>query len=700
MPNNLDMRSVRDKIGLTQSQLAAAVGLDPARIVRWENGSEPSSSELLTIMDRLGLSLEELTGFKRTSPDALDVKNEWAKFRNLQSTLVSRVQSTLDKWTQKDPSILQPLEYLLHCLQSAQKPSIAVVGGIEAGKSTIINAFLGKQKLPTAYGKCTRAVIYLKHISDRPDFLRDTVSIFKRGEPIQPLWDVSRINDKDYCSSWLLASGDMDLLAEYGTYEGSKSSENVSAIVIFLDSSLLQDVDLIDCPGFFADSDRIDPLVMSALRQASMMLYLSPSNNFLCTEDVIYLQKAMQILPVYTKAKEHGFPPLHNLFVIASRAHMGTGKSQRDLDELLDTQCSLLYSTLPKEDYWTARAQASGYDAFCENDLRSCFFAYTTNSPSLCSALHQKLQKTIETLTAATSEGYRCFIHSFVKDSKSKAEQVLSLMDKDSKIENSGQQSDNSNDPCCSILNSISKYEEACGKEITDIYTDMVNISNIANKISNSNLQNKKSDIQKFVTQMQQEFQMKCDECVHKQLNNLNEAIANASQTAPITFVPEKYHLIHSNTASALAIAQASGASAAIASSLIAGSSLGGIVSVSSAVFAPTMLPVLLAATSAISATRAFTGNWQKNAARKISNIFKNSHTQEKCLSANKKFWARIKAQYNTAFHQQQQQNTNTTKAQSLTAFSQRKQLLELKEFLSEISLWSKRCISCKHGSP
>lgn len=40
--NDLDIKAIRDRLGLTQAQLAQAVGVDQGTVSKWENGAPPS----------------------------------------------------------------------------------------------------------------------------------------------------------------------------------------------------------------------------------------------------------------------------------------------------------------------------------------------------------------------------------------------------------------------------------------------------------------------------------------------------------------------------------------------------------------------------------------------------------------------------------------------------------------------------------
>lgn len=42
MQDTVDVKSIREKLGLTQAQLGEAVGVDQSTVSNWENGKSPS----------------------------------------------------------------------------------------------------------------------------------------------------------------------------------------------------------------------------------------------------------------------------------------------------------------------------------------------------------------------------------------------------------------------------------------------------------------------------------------------------------------------------------------------------------------------------------------------------------------------------------------------------------------------------------
>jgi transcriptional regulator with XRE-family HTH domain len=63
------LRTLRGRKGLTQSQLAAAVGIHPMTVAKLEGGSRPDPrwSTVLALADALGVPLDEFRPAEKTS---------------------------------------------------------------------------------------------------------------------------------------------------------------------------------------------------------------------------------------------------------------------------------------------------------------------------------------------------------------------------------------------------------------------------------------------------------------------------------------------------------------------------------------------------------------------------------------------------------------------------------------------------------
>lgn len=62
-----DIKTARNRLGMTQSQLAERIGVERTVLTHWENGdTSPRVEHLPRIADALGVSIDELVRGKET----------------------------------------------------------------------------------------------------------------------------------------------------------------------------------------------------------------------------------------------------------------------------------------------------------------------------------------------------------------------------------------------------------------------------------------------------------------------------------------------------------------------------------------------------------------------------------------------------------------------------------------------------------
>jgi conjugal transfer/entry exclusion protein len=268
-----------------------------------------------------------------------------------------------------------------------RKPNIVPFGGFDAAKSRTCNNVLGGNYLPTKYGPATRLVTVVRHIDDRPDFVRDVVWI------MGPNFDLTRTGDADHCTRNCIAAGPLETLRNYGTHTGRNKSAPAKAALVFVDSPLLRACNIIDLPGFRAEREMADDdarLAESAFGMADAIVYTSPANHFLNGIDLTYLGQLVRALPPL-EADDTDFPVLGNLFVVATHAHPKI--FERDLKELLDGAAQRLFDRL-HDTALADRSRATGR-AIELSDIRARFFSFWAETPVRSSGFRDALRRSL-----------------------------------------------------------------------------------------------------------------------------------------------------------------------------------------------------------------------------------------------------------------------------------------------------------------
>lgn len=85
----MDLKSFReDKLKIPQSAFAELIGVEQSSISRWEKDPDSIPFQVIQkILEKTGVSYEELTGWKKPIPKRLDVNNTWEKANFTKCTL-------------------------------------------------------------------------------------------------------------------------------------------------------------------------------------------------------------------------------------------------------------------------------------------------------------------------------------------------------------------------------------------------------------------------------------------------------------------------------------------------------------------------------------------------------------------------------------------------------------------------------------
>ena len=380
-----------DYLKLTQAELAELIGVRQDRISRLEQNLDTISlEELVVLSKKTGKSLDEITNYKRDIPNKLEVKDSWNKVRYIKSTIINYIKDYSPKNNLNYESKIGELRKNIEAI--ARKPRIVFSGKSDSGKSTLINALLGKEKMPTNWTPTTSIIVYVKDILDRPAYMEEELWIFKKGKNEE--WDGTRLYDEKYCREWKIAGGNAEMLSQYGVRKGEEYNKDIGSAVLFIDSPILKNCDILDIPGITAGIDSDNIAASQAKLKADVLVYLSQASGFLQTEDANYLKEALEVLPPLEKIEGTGLSPMSNLFVVATHAHHINPRT--DLKKICDSGCDRFTNTLP-ESFWK-RYSNNSKKLFSEKDLRKRFFTYTTDIEDLREDFEKELKNTIENL--------------------------------------------------------------------------------------------------------------------------------------------------------------------------------------------------------------------------------------------------------------------------------------------------------------
>lgn len=497
---------------LTQAELAELIGVRQDRISRLEQNLDSISfDELRTLSKKTGKSLDEIANYKRDIPDKLDVKDSWSKVRYIKSTIINYIKDYSPKNNQNYKNKIENLRRDIEAI--ARKPRIVFSGKSDSGKSTMINALLGKEKMPTNWTPTTSIIVHVKDILDRPDYIEEELWIFKKGKDKE--WDDTRLYDEEYCREWKIAGGNAGMLSQYGVRKGEEYNKEVGSAVLFIDSPILKNCDILDIPGITAGIESDNIAASQAKLKADVLVYLSQASGFLQTEDANYLKEALEVLPPLEKTEGTALSPMSNLFVVATHAHHINPRT--DLKKICDSGCDRFIKTLP-ESFWK-RYSNNSKKLFSEKDLRKRFFTYTTDIEDLREDFEKELKNTIENLPKLLEDKIFNLTKEYAKKEASemkreienyeklinKREDYSKLLEEIKKNEPKRKFSLEENNR--NVKNRIFDLDNETKKKFREDFNQMLTEENIIKIINKRGYKNKKADLEELGSYISSEIQ-------------------------------------------------------------------------------------------------------------------------------------------------------------------------------------------------
>jgi transcriptional regulator with XRE-family HTH domain len=353
MASSVNLRQLREDAGITQAELAARIGRTQSQVSRYEDAPDDVPIGAMNeILGALGTSFADATAERLDANAGLvDPGDPYAELRR-RLDLLDQYAATGDERVDAArlheeeigglPTVAD-LRVLARDLR--HKPNVVFTGHYDAGKSRIANGVLGGAALPTSYQPATKVITYVRHVSDRPTWVREHVWIMREG------FDPSRWHDEAHWNTHCLVRGDLGTLKEYGSHRGNHADAPAHAAVVFLSAPLLHACNVVDLPGFqnsagAEDKDR--RRAESAFGGVDVLVYVSNATGFLNGPDLLYLGMLLHTIPVFERDADT-FPTLGNLFIVASHAH--TGIDDRTLrEDICDYATERLYRQLTAEE--------------------------------------------------------------------------------------------------------------------------------------------------------------------------------------------------------------------------------------------------------------------------------------------------------------------------------------------------------------
>ena len=218
-------------------------------------------------------------------------------------------------WDSPEDGVATPPigDLLRLCDRLAERPRVAFFGRFDVGKSTLVNTMLGKQSMPTSYQPATRAVTFVRHLTDRPAWLLEDVLVLRDG------FDTDRWDDEEHCLAHKITAGGLETLQAHGSYRGRAVRESDPAcVLVFLEAPILNSCTIVDLPG--TDNNERDTTMATRDFSFDVAVFADLATGFMSEGALLRLGAVLKALPAI-ETIDPSIPPLSNLFIVATHAH-------------------------------------------------------------------------------------------------------------------------------------------------------------------------------------------------------------------------------------------------------------------------------------------------------------------------------------------------------------------------------------------
>lgn len=684
-----DLKNFREhQLKMTQSELADLIGERQDKISRLEkNPSSIGLDILINIADKTGTTLDELVNYKKVIPEALEVDDTWDSAKFVKETIIQYVvNSARDSFSDKHKGMVEEISNLTR--NALNKPKVAIVGLSDTGKSTLINSLIGDEKMPSSWTPTTAISVYIKHINDKPSFIKDEVWFFKSSVNTESGWNPNKLNDENYCNEWVEDKGDIRELSRLAVRRDVDDGI-IGSAVVFIDSPILKVCDIVDLPGYNTGDRELDNQLTEQVGDyADVLIYMSLANGFMRGNDIEYVKSALNYLPV-TENHETNNSPLSNIFVIASQAHAVNSGNRKDLNKILDEGAKRLYSQIPEE-IWDNRSEETGINYNIEV-LRKRFFTYTKDIEDLRNPFEQDFTNLVEGYPKLLIKQYKIALEEMCDVRKidisreikeyqeiiSKREEYVQLV-KDLEL-NEPRRRKESERLRKEVLTKITDYKKESITNFSKKYNSVISVDSIIGIIDEKVYKNKKADMKLLCGFLNSKIQATVQNILKEQSLQLSDEIDKYLAgydvlIKDIMISDQSSTLFRFDTkrvfASGLAGLATFGGLAVWASTLgnlgayillakgvsllsaIGISVTGGTAGAAAAVAAiggPVVLGIALAVIAAVSIFAIFGTGWKKTVAKKIVKAYSSEGAFEKYSQSMNEYWNDTETAFNQA---------------------------------------------------
>lgn len=673
---NKTLKQIRiNSLGFSAKEMADKLNMPVSEYEKIENERPLPSDLLIKVAQATGKSMEFLLNVQKKEIK-FEIKNQWISIYDL--------ERKLSQFLLGNRSYIESESLLTLLKKMVRKPRVAFVGRSDAGKSTLINTLLGSNTLPVSWTPTTSIIVYVKHVKEKPSYIKGDVAIFHADENNE-LWDDTKLSEREYTESFLIATGDYSLLKDYGARQGSKYEEtNAVSAVMFVDSDILENCDLVDLPGYGTGDRDADDSLLAKMKGTDILVYMSAANQFMQAGDFTWLQNELPNLASIA-LNNKSLRPLSNLYVVASQAHIINNGSMVQLNRILDEGVCRFNKTL-FPNYWSKFGQDVDSATF-----RKRFFTYSTDQESLRKDFEEDLRSLLEklpriivdNLLSVLKDAVQKRINNIQSRIKSFREILLDRNAKKAELEeilaNEPKRINKNVIAKQEMFDAINRFKQEATVDFAERYNQIINKENIVDLIKSNDLTKKEEDMKllgqklsnllneanaSITLRYSEEFKVLVDEYIRNfeadtNLQSLDSGInGKAGFDFKASFAGGLAGLALygalavwaaglGNLGAYILIAKGVSVLAALGISISGGTAAA--ISAVAAIGGPVVIAVGLAALVAALFYAIFAANWKETIAKKIVKEYDKKKVLEECQKSIAKYWDDTKVAFISA---------------------------------------------------
>ena len=380
-------------------------------------------------------------------------------------------------------------------------------------------------------------------------------------------------------------------------------------------------------------------------------------------EDINYLKRNIQNLPVIEKKGENNIKPLSNLFVVASQAHTVQNGNPNTLNEILRVGYRNFMKTITPE-YWNHRKEISGYEKYGEAILPQRFFTYTIDIPKLCNQFNEELRTILEALPVEINNKAKKYIKEYVANRKPNLMKEINNYEKllknrdDAKLlldninANALDRERDNDKQKKRIKDLIEKLLQESEEMFNRYCSENINSDAIVEKIKLKGIKNNNDDIECFASQLQEEVQQKCSSILEEKSKLLAEEckkyIENYTSGVNIAFKNTNIEVdFDAGYAFVQSLAKL-GFVGGLGAFLLAEAPfwLQGVAFFVNPLLGPIGIAASLLISAALGIAKLFGGGWEKSVAKKIIKAYEKNNVVDTYRTAIKDYWRKTESAF------------------------------------------------------